>query len=65
MQRGEILMQNQITKRTRLLDAQGNVAEPGYCVHNLYDYVRSDIKANPLRIKAVSYTHLDVYKRQE
>ena len=44
-------MQNQITKRTRLLDAQGNVAEPGYCVHNLYDYVRSDIKANPLRIK--------------
>lgn len=30
---------------------QGNVAEPGYCVHNLYDYVRSDIKANPLRIK--------------
>ena len=51
MQRGEILMQNQITKRTRLLDAQGNVAEPGYCVHNLYDYVRSDIKANPLRIK--------------
>ena len=32
-------------------DAQGNVAEPGYCVHNLYDYVRSDIKANPLRIK--------------
>ena len=38
MQRGEILMQNQITKRTRLLDAQGNVAEPGYCVHNPVSY---------------------------
>lgn len=44
-------MQHQITERTRLLDAQGNVAEPGFCVHNLYDYVRSDIRANPLRIK--------------
>lgn len=44
-------MQHQITERTRLLNEQGNLAEPGYCVHNLYDYVRSDIKANPLRVK--------------
>ena len=44
-------MQHQITQRTRLLDAQGNVAEPGYCVHNLYDYARGDIRANPLRIE--------------
>lgn len=44
-------MQHEITKPTRLLDAEGNVAEPGYCKTNHYIYSRKDIRANPLRIK--------------
>ncbi|HIU35131.1 MAG TPA: DUF2804 domain-containing protein [Candidatus Fimenecus excrementigallinarum] len=44
-------MQHEITKRTPLLDENGNLSEPGYCVHNLYDYDRRAVRANPLRIK--------------
>ncbi len=45
------MVQNQITERTPLLDKNGDVANPGYCKRSLYDYDRSAIKANPMRIK--------------
>lgn len=43
--------QVKITERTPLLDNKGNVYKPGYCVRNLYDYKRKDIKAPKARIK--------------
>lgn len=43
--------QHQITQPTPLLDAQGRLTEPGYCVTNLYQYDRRAIKARPTRIK--------------
>lgn len=43
--------QVRITESTKLLDKDGNVLKPGYCTRNLYQYNRSDIKANPSRIK--------------
>lgn len=45
------MLQNEITKKERLLSENGNIANPGYCVTNRYIYKRSDIKANPTRIK--------------
>lgn len=44
-------IQNEITAKTRLLDDCGNVANPGWCRHNLYEYSRKDIKAPSWRIK--------------
>ncbi|HBL40853.1 MAG TPA: hypothetical protein DDY98_04490, partial [Ruminococcaceae bacterium] len=43
--------QNKIVERTPLLNDKGELTEPGYCVTNLYDYDRSQIKANATRIK--------------
>lgn len=45
------MKQNKIIKKQALLDVNGNVANPGYCVTGNYIYKRSDIKANPMRIK--------------
>lgn len=45
------MLQNEITKKENLLNADGNVANPGYCKTSNYIYKRSDIKANPTRIK--------------
>ncbi|MCR5041436.1 MAG: DUF2804 domain-containing protein [Clostridia bacterium] len=45
------MKQNEITSPTRLLDADGNVALPGWCRRNNYVYDRGAIKANPMRIK--------------
>nr|MCR5485277.1 DUF2804 domain-containing protein [Clostridiales bacterium] len=43
--------QVQIKEPIPLLDENGNVLKPGYCKTPLYEYKRSAIKANPLRIK--------------
>lgn len=43
--------QNRIMKATPLLNEKGELAEPGYCFTNLYQYDRAAIKANPLCIK--------------
>ena len=48
-------MQHEITKRIPLLDEKGNIREPGYAKKLLWAYRRSDIKANPLRIKEWDY----------
>ena len=45
------MLQNEITKKENLLDASGNVANPGYCVTCNYIYKRNEIKAHPMRIK--------------
>lgn len=42
---------HRIADSTPLLDAEGNVFEPGYCEYNRYIYSRQAIKAHPLRIK--------------
>lgn len=45
------MAQHEITKKTVLLDENGNVAEPGFCFTNHYVYDRSKIKAGKTRIK--------------
>ena len=47
--------QHEITERRPLLDASGNLTEPGYAKRLLPVYRRADIKANPLRIKEWDY----------
>lgn len=41
--------QHEITERRPLLDASGNLTEPGYAKSLLPVYRRGDIKANKLR----------------
>ena len=48
-------MQREITKAVDLLDAKGNVLEPGFAKKALFKYDRSAIKANPIRIKEWDY----------
>ena len=48
-------MQHKITKKGRLLDANGNITEPGYATSLILDYDRNDIKAGKLRIKEWDY----------
>ncbi|HWQ57594.1 MAG TPA: DUF2804 family protein, partial [Clostridia bacterium] len=48
-------MQHEITKSAPLLDAKGNVAEPGWARSLFSVYRRADIKANSLRIKEWDY----------
>lgn len=45
------MVQREITERVRLLDGGGNVALPGWCRYNMYDYDRTAIKAPASRIK--------------
>ena len=47
--------QHEITERRPLLDASGNLTEPGYAKSLLPVYRRGDIKANKLRIKEWDY----------
>ncbi len=44
-------MQNEITKRQKLLDEQGNVANAGWCRRNLYDYNIENRSVNIMRLK--------------
>lgn len=48
-------MQKRITKFQKLLDINGNVANPGYATDLLWEYSRSDIKAPKFRIKEWDY----------
>lgn len=48
---GGSLVQNEVTVPTPLLDENGALTSPGYCVHNYYEYDSSAIKASKLRIK--------------
>ena len=43
--------QHEITERRPLLDASGNLTEPGYAKTLLPIYRRSDIKAGKMRIR--------------
>lgn len=43
--------QNEITKKTRLLDKDGQLLNPGYCKRNLYEYNREDISPSIMRLK--------------
>ena len=44
-------MQNEITKKQPLLDDGGNVANPGWCRRNLYDYNIDKRSVNIMRLK--------------
>ena len=48
-------MQHEITRRGALLDAKGNVREPGFARRLLLDYRRADVKAPAWRIKEWDY----------
>ena len=48
-------MQHEITKAAPLLDAKGNIAEPGWARRLLPVYRRRDVKAGKLRIKEWDY----------
>ncbi len=49
------MMQHEITRRRPLLDANGNIAEPGFARSLLPVYTRKAVKASPLRIKEWDY----------
>ncbi|MCM1115144.1 MAG: DUF2804 domain-containing protein [Clostridium sp.] len=44
-------MQKEITTKQPLLDADGNLANPGWCRRNLFIYNRENIKADKFRLK--------------
>ena len=48
-------MQHEITKAIPLLNAKGELTEPGYARRLLPVYRRADVKASPLRIKEWDY----------
>ena len=48
-------MQEEIIKKDKLLDENGNLKHSGYATSLILDYNRNDIKANPLRIKEWDY----------
>ena len=45
------MMQHEIMTSAPLLDANGNLREPGYAKSLLPVYRRADVKAFPLRLK--------------
>ena len=47
--------QHEITREIPLLNARGELTEPGYAKKLLSVYRRADIKASPLRIKEWDY----------
>lgn len=51
-------MQHEITRPQKLLDANGNIAEPGYAKKLLWEYARGDIKAPKIRIKEWDYYYI-------
>lgn len=50
--------QHEITSRQRLLDGNGNIAEPGFAKKLYWQYDRKDIKAGKLRIKEWDYYYI-------
>ena len=51
-------MQHEITSKQRLLDANGNIAEPGFAKKLFWQYSRDDIKASKMRIKEWDYYYI-------
>ena len=51
-------MQHEITAKQRLLDSNGNIAEPGYAKKLFWQYSREDIKAPKMRIKEWDYYYI-------
>lgn len=51
-------MQHEIKKAQRLLDSNGNIAEPGFAKRLLWQYSRDDIKAPKIRIKEWDYYYI-------
>lgn len=51
-------MQHEITSKQKLLNSDGNIAEPGYAKKLLWQYSREDIKASKLRIKEWDYYYI-------
>ena len=48
-------MQHEVTTEIPLLDAAGNLTQPGYAKRMLFRYRRGDIKASAFRIKEWDY----------
>ena len=46
---------HEVTKRQRLLDEHGHIAEPGWARQLVWQYRREDIKAPKFRIKEWDY----------
>jgi len=46
---------HEVTTRQLLLDQHGEIAEPGWATHQIWQYRRSDIKAPAIRIKEWDY----------
>lgn len=51
-------MQHEITKVQKLLDENGNIAEPGFAKRLLWQYAREDIQAPAIRIKEWDYYYV-------
>ncbi|MDE5670461.1 MAG: DUF2804 domain-containing protein [Eubacterium sp.] len=51
-------MQHEITAKQRLLDENGNIAEPGFAKKLFWQYSRDDIKAPKWRIKEWDYYYI-------
>ena len=51
-------MQHQVTTPQKLLDAKGNIAEPGYAKTMVWEYDRDDIKARKTKIKEWDYYYI-------
>lgn len=51
-------MQHEITAKQRLLDSNGNIAEPGFAKKLLWQYNRNDITAPKIRIKEWDYYYI-------
>ena len=50
--------QHEITSEQRLLDSDGNIAEPGFAKKLYWRYCRNDIKVSKLRIKEWDYYYI-------
>lgn len=51
-------IQHEVTSPQRLLNTDGNIAEPGYAKKLYWQYDRNDIKAGKLRIKEWDYYYI-------
>lgn len=51
-------IQHKVTKRQKLLNDNGNIAEPGYALNQVWHYSRDDIKASSFRIKEWDYYYI-------
>ena len=51
-------MQNEITTTTDLLNADGNIAQPGFAKKMLYNYNRENVKAKKSRLKERDYYYI-------